>query len=224
MAGVPVDSAVLGWHGLGGDRRFAFRRLNDSSDFPWLTASKMPELLLYRPLPGDESGEPSPVRVRTPEGSVLPVDSPELRKSVSDRYGSPVELMNLKHGIFDEAPVSLIGVATISAISREAGEDPDARRFRPNIVIASEGTTPFGEDGWIGGRLVFGDTGSGPVVSLTMRDLRCVMINLDPDTAGQNPGFMRAAVRMNGNNAGVYGNVVRTGKLSVGDPVHLMMQ
>ncbi len=46
MAGIATDSAVIGWHGLQGDRRFAFRRLNDNSGFPWLTAGRLPALLL----------------------------------------------------------------------------------------------------------------------------------------------------------------------------------
>src|SRR5262245_45214442 len=41
MAGISTDSAFLGWHGLQGDGRFAFRRLNDNSGFPWLTASRL---------------------------------------------------------------------------------------------------------------------------------------------------------------------------------------
>src|SRR6185312_1671951 len=49
MAGESLDVARLGWHGLEGDRRFAFRRLTDKSEFPWLSASKLPELLLYKP-------------------------------------------------------------------------------------------------------------------------------------------------------------------------------
>src|SRR5215510_7574032 len=57
MAGIATDSAFLGWHGLQGDRRFAFRRLNDGSGFPWLTASRLPELLLYEPLGLDENSE-----------------------------------------------------------------------------------------------------------------------------------------------------------------------
>jgi uncharacterized protein YcbX len=56
-----------------------------------------------------------------------------------------------------------------------------------------------------------------------MRDLRCVMINLDPDTAQQNPNIMKAAVRLNANNAGAYGTVVRTGRISVGDSVKLVV-
>ncbi len=33
MRGQPVDDAVLGWHGLEGDRRFAFRRLDERGGF-----------------------------------------------------------------------------------------------------------------------------------------------------------------------------------------------
>jgi hypothetical protein len=225
MAGIPTDAAELGWDGLPGDRRFAFRRLNDTSDFPWLSASRLPELLLYHPVNFDEnSEEPAPAGVRTPEGEELSLRSPELQASVAGKFGHPVELMRLRHGIFDETPVSVIALATISAISREAGRDPDPRRFRANIVLATETVEPFQEDGWIGRTLVFGDTTDGPAVALTMRDLRCVMVNLDPDTAAQDPRVMKAAVRMNKNYAGAYGTVVRTGRLSVGQPVSMIVE
>jgi hypothetical protein len=223
MAGVATNTAFLGWHGLQGDRRFAFRRVNDGSDFPWLSASKLPELLLYQPLGVDEDAdEPLPTDVRSPEGTIFPLGSVELQKSIASRFGNPVELMRLRHGIFDEAPISVINVATISTICREAGENPESRRFRANIVIASEETEPFQEDRWIGGRLVFGGEESGPMLSVTMRDVRCMMINLDPDTATQDPALMRAAVRLNGNTAGIYASVARTGQLSVGQPVHVI--
>src|SRR5262245_61223113 len=181
MAGVATNSTLLGWHGLQGDRRFAFRRLNDKSGFPWLSASRLPELLLYQPHVPDEKAE-EPTHVRTPEGLDLAIGSAELQDSVAEKFGSPLELMKLKHGIFDDACVSVINLATIAAIGREAGQDLDTRRFRANIVIASDSTEPFLEDNWIGGRLVFGSE-AGPMISITMPDLRCVMINLDPDTA-----------------------------------------
>lgn len=225
MAGVATDSAFLGWHGLQGDRRFAFRRLNDISGFPWLTASRLPELLLYQPFGLDENAdEPVPTHVRTPEGLDLAIGSAELHNSVAERLGSPVELMKLKHGIFDEANVSVINLATISAIGREAGQDLDTRRFRANIVIASVATEPFLEDRWVGGRLIFGSNEDGPIVSVTMPDPRCVMINLDPDTAQQDPRIMKAAVRLNDNNAGVYGTVARAGQICVGQTVSLIVE
>ena len=37
MAGERLEVANLGWHGLDGDRRLAFRRMDDRSGFPWLT-------------------------------------------------------------------------------------------------------------------------------------------------------------------------------------------
>ena len=225
MAGMPTDSAFLGWHGLQGDRRFAFRRLNDKSGFPWLTASRLPQLLLYKPLGIDEkTEEPTPTHVSTPEGINLALGSVELQDNVAEKLGSAVELMKLKHGIFDEASVSVINLATIAGIGREAGQNLDTRRFRANIVIASEATEPFLEDNWIGGRLVFGDNEDGPMVSLTMRDPRCVMINFDPDTAQQDPRIMKAAVKLNDNNAGAYGTVARTGQLSVGQAVSLIVE
>src|SRR5215218_9182380 len=167
MAGVATDSAFLGWHGLQGDRRFAFRRLNDKSSFPWLTASGLPELLLYQPIGLDENAEePEPTHVRTPEGINLALGSAELQNSVAEKFGSAIELMKLKHGIFDEASVSVINLATISAIGREAGQDLDTRRFRANIVIATDATESFLEDGWVGGRLVFGNNETGPMINI----------------------------------------------------------
>lgn len=222
MAGIPADSAFVGWHGLEGDRRFAFRRVSDKSGFPWLTASRLPELLLYQPIGLDENGdEPTPTHVRTPEGLDLALGSEELQNSVTEKFGSAVELMKFKHGIFDDASVSVINLATIAAIGVEAGLNLDTRRFRANIVIAADATEPFQEDGWIGGRLVFED---GPMLSMTMRDLRCVMINLDPDTAKQDPRIMKAAVGLNDNNAGAYGTVVRTGRVSVGQSIRLITE
>lgn len=50
MAGEVLERTQLGWYGLEGDRRFAFRRVAEKGGFPWLTASKVPALLLYRPI------------------------------------------------------------------------------------------------------------------------------------------------------------------------------
>jgi len=219
MAGIPAESAVLGWHGLEGDRRFAFRRIGDESAFPWLTAGRFPQLIRYRPVGFDESTL-EPARVLTPDGAEAGLRSAELQAEIGERFGkSSVELMKLKHGIFDEAPVSVISLATIAAIGREAGVDLDRRRFRANVFLETENSEVFHEDAWVGGTLIFGDGDSSPAVTITLRDERCMMINLDPDTAEQDPRVMKAVVRMSGNYAGVYGTVVRTGTVRVGDRV-----
>jgi len=222
MAGTATESACLGWHGLDGDRRFAFRHLGDNSGFPWLSASRLPELLLYHPFGLDEStGEPLPTHVRTPAGTDVELRSAELRSEIAGRFGSSVELMKLKHGIFDEASLSVISLATIAGISREAGVDLDIRRFRANIVLETHDPVPFLEDEWVGGRLVFGDSEPRPAVTITQCDVRCTMINLDPDTGRQDARVLKTAVRLNQNNAGVYGTVVQIGRIRVGQTVSL---
>jgi uncharacterized protein YcbX len=224
MAGIATESAYLGWHGLAGDRRFAFRRLGDASGFPWLSASRLPELLLYHPFGLDEStGEPQPTHVRTPAGKQVEIRSTELQREVAERLGSGVELMQLKHGIFDDASVSVISLATMAGLGRAVGMDLDRRRFRANIVLETQGQEPFLEDGWIGGTLVFGDSEPRPAVRVTARDVRCMMINLDPDTATQDGRVLKTVVGLNQNNAGVYGTVVQTGIIRVGDSVSLVL-
>ncbi len=223
MAGTATESAFLGWHGLEGDRRFAFRRVGDDGGFPWLTASRLPQLLLYQPIGIDEStGEPLPTHVRTPNGLDIELRSAELPAEIGERFGSSVELMKLKHGIFDEATVSVISLATIAGLGREVGRDLDRRRFRANIVLETEHSDPFHEDGWVGHALTFGDSDDGPAVSVILCDQRCVMINLDPETAEQDARVMKTAVRLNKNNAGVYATVLRTGTIRVGDRVGLI--
>jgi uncharacterized protein YcbX len=218
MAGEALDVARLGWHGLEGDRRLALRRLEDQSGFPWLTASKLPQLLLYKPFSRD-GAESLPTHVRTPDGKEYELRSNELVQEISSCYGSDLELMNLKHGIFDEAPVSVISVGTVHCIERESGRDVELLRFRPNIVIETNSGEAFEEDRWVGRTLCFGEGNSGAAVKVTMRDERCVMVNLDPHTAERDSGVMKTVVRLNGNCAGVYTTAVHTGELNVGQLV-----
>jgi uncharacterized protein len=226
MAGTRLDSARIGWHGVEGDRRLAFRRLAERGPFPWLTASRLPELLLYQPvyqsLGREETAcEPLPTHVRTPAGKEYPLTDAALVKEIAMRHRADLELMHLKHGIFDEAAISAITLGTIRGIGRRAGHDLDMRRFRPNLVIDSQDAQPFEEDQWVGKVLEFGSDGTGPAISVTLRDPRCVMINFDPDTAAANSNIMQTVIRMNENHAGVYGTVIRTGEVRVGQVVVL---
>ena len=222
MMGIVTESAMLGWHGLEGDRRFAFRRMEEKGGFPWLSASRLPELLLYEPIGHDVAGgEFLPTHVRTPSGALVEIWGLELKKEIAGRLGSDVELMKLKHGTFDEGAVSVINGATISEIGREAGIELDRRRFRSNIIVETTEGKPFLEDGWIGGMLLFGEGDERPAMSVLSKDERCMMINLDPETAVQEPRILKAVVRLNKNNAGVYATVVRRGTIRVSDTVYL---
>ncbi|HLE56828.1 MAG TPA: MOSC N-terminal beta barrel domain-containing protein, partial [Rhodothermia bacterium] len=205
MSAELLEVANLGWHGLEGDRRLAFRRVDDRSGFPWLIASKLPELILFTPQRREPAvDENLPTHVRTPEGEDLAVFSQELAMEVGRRHGSPVEMMYLNRGIFDEASVSVITSTTVGEIGRLAAQRSDVRRFRPNILIASLRSAPFEEDEWVGGVLSFGETNESAVVGITNRDERCSTVNLDPGSARPAAEMLKAIVRVRDNKAGVY--------------------
>lgn len=220
MAGESRPAAELGWHGLDGDRRFAFRRVGDASGFPWLSASRLPALLRYRPCLQPGLAGQGQLRVVTPEGEELAGDGAELRGLISAACGSPVELLHLRQGIYDEAPISLITLATVRRLSEASGVPLDLRRFRPNLFIETPEDRPFVEDGWVGRTLSCGGEPASPLIGVTLRDLRCAMLNLDPDTARADPRLFKAAAQLNTACAGVYGVPVRTGALRVGDGLY----
>ena len=223
MRGDPLKVANLGWHGIEGDRRLAFQRMEDRGGFPWLSASKLPGLLRFSPCRSESEADSQPdglpTHVRTPDGKDLPVFGAELAAEVGRRYGAPVQMMHLRHGIFDDASISVIASETVREAGRLAGLDPDPRRFRPNIVVRLLRPVPFQEDEWLGGVLSFGEAESAPAIAVTMRDVRCAMLNLDPVTAIPAPEMMKAVVRANQNTAGIYGAVTRIGRIEVGQAI-----
>jgi uncharacterized protein len=221
MGGERLEVANLGWHGLEGDRRLAFRRIEDRSGFPWLSASKLPDLVRFAPCRRDGTAEEIPTHVRTPDGEEMTVFGEELAAEVGRRYGAPVQMMQLKHGIFDDASISVIAMDTVCEISRLAGQSPDVRRFRPNVVVRLLRAAPFQEDEWVGGVLSFGEEDDAPAVTVTMRDERCSMVNIDPDSASLSAEVLKAVVRANQNMAGVYSTVTRIGRLAIGQRIFL---
>jgi uncharacterized protein YcbX len=222
MGGERLEVANLGWHGVEGDRRLALRRIDERSGFPWLTAVKLPELIRFAPQRRQDAAKGGlPTHVRTPEGEEMPVFGEDLAREVGRRHGAPVQMMQLNHGIFDEASISVIASETVREIGRLAGQTADVRRFRPNVVLRLLRPAPFQEDEWVGGVLTFGEGDDAPAISVTMRDARCSMVNLDPDSASAAPEMLKAVVRSNQNHAGIYGTVTRIGRLALGQRVVL---
>jgi hypothetical protein len=68
---------------------------------------------------------------------------------------------------------------------------------------------------------IIGEGDDAPAISVTMRDERCSMVNLDPDSASPAPEVMKPVGRANQNNAGIYGAVTRIGRLAIGQTILL---
>jgi len=214
MAAEELDRVQVAWHGLAGDRRWAFIRAGQvRSGFPWLTIRQRPELARYQPrLAEPDRPDASPVLVRTPAGRELDVAAPELAAEL----GRGVRVIKQDRGIFDTLPVSLLSRQTLAGLGRLAGTDLTPGRFRPNLVLDAPGGD-FPEDAWVGRVLRVG----GLRLRVDKPDQRCVVVTIDPVTLARNRSVLRVIARERAALLGVYASTVEPGLITVGDPVEL---
>jgi uncharacterized protein len=214
MAAEELDSVEVSWHGLAGDRRWAFIRAGQArSGFPWLTIRERPELVHYRPRFA-EPGRPnaSPTLVRRPCGGELDVASAALAAEL----GPGVRVIKQDRGVFDTMPLSLLTTQAVASLARLVGADLAVGRFRPNILVDAPGRD-FPEDSWVGRVLRLG----GLRMRVDQRDKPCVMVTIDPVTLLRNSAILRAIARERDTRFGVYGSAVEPGRVAVADPVEL---
>ncbi len=206
MAGEELDGAGVSWHGLEGDRRWAFIRDGEErSGCPWLTIRELPELAHYRPrFAQPDRPNASPVLVRTPSGGELDVADPALAASL----GPGVRVIKQNRGVFDTMPLSLLTTQALAGLT--------AGRFRPNVLVDASGPG-FPEDTWVGRVLRIG----GLRMRVDQRDKRCVMVTIDPATLRRDPAILRVIARERDTRFGVYGSTVVPGRVTAGDPVEV---
>jgi len=214
MSAEELDAVEVSWHGLAGDRRWAFVRAGQvRSGFPWLTMREKPELAHYRPRFAEpDRPNASPTLVRTPAGGELEVADPALAAEL----GPGVRVIKQDRGVFDTMPLSLLTTQALAGLGRLVGSELAAVRFRPNLLVDAAGPD-FPEDAWVGRTLRIG----GLRTRVDQRDQRCVLVTIDPVTLDRNPAVLRAIARERDNRLGVYGSVVAPGRVAVGDPVEL---
>jgi hypothetical protein len=213
MGAEELAEAEVSWHGLAGDRRWAFIR-NDAVDsgFPWLTLRDRGDLNHYRPSLVDPARpDRSPTVIRTPSGVTLDIGDPALGAEL----GPGVRVIKQDRGIFDTFPLSLIITQTIARLGELVGVQLDVQRFRPNILVEAADEAPFAEDTWVGCVLRIG----GMRLRVDKRDGRCLVITIDPVTTERTPAILRAVARDRQGCLGVYGSTVEPGRIAVGDPV-----
>jgi len=133
-----------------------------------------------------------------------------------------------QEAFFDLFPLSLIASSTIDRLNEVAPETQfDARRFRMNMTIATEGDG-FVENRWIGRQLTVGDA---VALQIAMPDPRCVITTLAQGDLPKDSGVLKALAQHNRLDvgggalfpcAGVYAVAAATGTVRVGDPVRLV--
>jgi uncharacterized protein len=244
MRGETPSHIFLSFSGVYGDRLYAFRSPAAPVGFPYHTGREHEDLLLYQPqyrysgtlvppnLTEAEALAPgiTPVfgernqfalDVTTPEGAVLPIESPELatdfQKARED--DAPVSLTFSQVAMTDCRPISLISLQTVDTLQKELGSKLDKRRFRANLYADLTGAGGLLEKDYVGKTLKIGEKA---VVSFLERDPRCKMICLDPETADHNPKLLQLLAEKHEGRAGIYAAVLVEGVVKAGDPIIVM--
>jgi uncharacterized protein YcbX len=219
MAGESLPEADVYWHGINGDRRASFVRGDNKSGFPWLTAREIPQLNQYRPHYTDLANiVNSDVVIDTPNGQTLPLGSAELKTELAQLYEHDVSLIRIKCGVFDDLPVSMMSVASAKALAKAANIPFDIRRWRQNIIIETFNGRSFTEEEWVGQTVAIGEDVR---ITMNMRIPRCVMINVDPETAVKNADVLKMVANTRQNCVGIVGSPSAIGTIRVGDVIRL---
>lgn len=102
MGAESLEEVEVSWHGLAGDRRYAFVRDGlERSGFPYLTIRERSDMAHYRPsFSKPDRPDRSPTLVRTPGGRELDVLDPALVEDL----GGGARVIKLDRGLFDTAP------------------------------------------------------------------------------------------------------------------------
>ena len=121
---------------------------------------------------------------------------------------------------FDIGVVHLLTTATIDQLRALHPQGRvEARRFRPNIVVATgPDDQSFAENDWIGHTVAIGDSVR---LAITEPCPRCVMITLPQGDLPKDSGILRTAAQHNAVNVGVYASVLTGGTIRRGDAVTL---
>ena len=209
FGGERLRRAFVGPFGLIGDRRYAV----DAGEGP-ITARRTSKLLSFRAGYG-EGAAAEHATVTLPQGEVVPIGDAGLLAALRDAVAADVTFVENPMGIFDAAPLHLIGEPSIVALGEAAGMELDRRRFRANILVEPDSGEPFAEDTWIGERLTIGEA----LVEVVVNTERCAVTTVDPDTGERHPDVLRALATTRENLFGVYARVVRPGWVATGDPI-----
>src|SRR5215469_13255844 len=214
MRGEPLHSLAIDEKGVTGDRYFA---LKDSEGR--LGSGKTSKR--FRQIDGllgfAAATEDGVVVIRFPDGRVKRADDPALAPILSAACGMPitVESEDQDHVMHrDSAPLHLLSEASIAWLrARLPDVAIDARRFRPNLVIATEATRLV-EQEWLGREIVIGDA---LVVRAARPTVRCVMTTLPQAELGTAPAVLQTLTEQNAASLGIYAEVLRPGMVRIGD-------
>jgi uncharacterized protein YcbX len=143
--------------------------------------------------------------------------------------GKPVRLVHLATTGHRPNAVHFISTTSLSTLSAEVGGKTDLLRFRPNVVLSSDGDAlpPFAEEEATS--LVCSHAEPKLVFTITGPCERCIVINVDPVSSAVDGRFLKVVAshsQRRGLNApaafGIYARTNNPGTLATGDRIELV--
>ncbi len=212
LTGEVVEELEIEARGCAGDRVWSVRTADGRIASGKTTSSRfaaVPGLLELR-----ARWREGRVAVRFPDGTECYVDDAGAAGRLSAQLGRPLTFAReTDRPHFDDGPVSLVGTGSVDAVGAELGDRVEPVRFRPNILFAGDG--PFAEDSWVGREVTVGAC----VLRVLMTSPRCVMVDMATADLPPLEGVLAATGRINQACTGVIAEVVRPGRVRVGDQV-----
>jgi len=159
------------------------------------------------------------VWIRFASGEMRRVEDPQTAQLIAGVVGEEVTLVEeAATSHFDEAPLHLLTFSSLEWLAaRRPADQVDPRRFRPNLVIDSQGQDRM-EDAWLGRNLRIRDV----TVTIEQRTERCVMTTMAQAGLSFVPTILSELHAQSDSRLGVYGRVTHEGFIRVGDEVTLV--
>jgi uncharacterized protein YcbX len=152
--------------------------------------------------------------LRTPAGR-HGVESFFAQFCADELRGPPKVLHAPGHSFSDVARkvVSIINLASVSALETAIGAPVNPLRFRGNVYV--EGWPAWKEFDLLGQEIALGKSARLKVVK---RIVRCAATNVDPNTGARDLAVPDTLLRSFGHaDCGVYGEVIEAGEIAVGN-------
>jgi uncharacterized protein YcbX len=112
--------------------------------------------------------------------------------------------------------VSIINLASVSALETAVGAPVHPLRFRGNVYV--EGWPAWHEFDLLGHEIAIGE---GARLKVVKRIVRCAATNVDPDTGARDLAIPETLLRSFGHaDCGVYAEVIEAGEITAGDELH----
>jgi len=164
-----------------------------------------------------EGREAAHADLRTKEGRLI-IEAFFRRFMPKELRGPPKVLFGKNgHSFSDVARrvVSIINLASVTAVESAAGAPVNPLRFRGNLYVA--GWPAWHEFSLVNQTL---SVGSGARLKIVKRIQRCAATDVDPDTGIRDLTIPRTLLEnFDHTDCGVYAEVVEAGEIAVGDPI-----